>query len=149
MQLQRKFPTIVGWHCFNYQLELGVNDAVKSCSEINYFKAFMDKLSLYSMSMKNQCAFRIVQPYLAQNRIGKVLDVCWVSSSYRAVCAVWRSYDALYKHFSEAAVVIRHKRAAPFFWFNLFRKQQCLLATWKYVSAAVQKLSQECNHVNL
>jgi len=36
-------------------------------------------------------------------KIGRVLDVRWVASSFRTVLAVWTSYPALYKHFSDAA----------------------------------------------
>jgi len=108
VKLKQMFPNIIGWHCLNHRLELGVGDAVKSCSEINHFKAFMDKLySLYSMSTTNQRALENCAEALGSelNRIGRVLGVRWVASSYRAVRAVWKSYDALYKHFSESAVV--------------------------------------------
>ena len=37
------------------------------------------------------------------NKIGKILDVRWVASSFRAVKAVWNSYPVLYSHFCKSA----------------------------------------------
>jgi hypothetical protein len=52
-KLTISFPRLISWHCFNHRLELAVSDAVKSCTEINHFKAFIDSLyALYSMSRK-------------------------------------------------------------------------------------------------
>lgn len=105
--LKERFPSIIGWHCFNHRLELSVHDAVKSCTEINAFKIFMEKLySLYSMSPKNRryletCASDLNVELL---KIGKILDVRWVSSSFRTVKAVFLSYSALFEHFSRASV---------------------------------------------
>lgn len=96
------FPRLTSFHCFNHRLELSVSDAVKSCSAVNYFKIFMDALySLYSQSPKCQreladCAAEVD---VQLNRIGRVFDVRWVSSSCRAVKVVWRCYYALYCHF--------------------------------------------------
>jgi hypothetical protein len=89
----------------NYRLELSMHDAVEACTEVNHFKVFMDKLYvLYSTSPKNRrllevCAAGIEGELL---KIGRVLDVRWVASSYRAVKAVWISYPALHAHFSTA-----------------------------------------------
>lgn len=102
-RLKAKFPLIVSWHCFNHRLELSVNDAVKSCTEINHFKSFMDMLyAIYSMSPKlqrelSECAKELEVQLM---RIGRVLDVRWVASSCRTVKAVWRSYEALFAHFT-------------------------------------------------
>ena len=106
-QLKRKFSNVISWHCLNHRLELGVHDAVKACTEINHFKLFMDKLcSLYSMSPKSQRALESCAATLGLqlNRIGRVLDVRWVASSFRAVSAVWKCYAALHQHFKESAV---------------------------------------------
>jgi hypothetical protein len=106
VQLKEKYPNLISWHCFNHRLELAVHDAVKACTEINHFKIFMEKLySLYSMSPKNrralqQCATDVGAEL---HKIGRVLDVRWVASSYRAVKAVWTSYPALYAHFVKAS----------------------------------------------
>ena len=37
------------------------------------------------------------------NKIGKILDVRWVASSFRAVKAVWNSYPVLHSHFCKSA----------------------------------------------
>ena len=94
------------WHCFNHRLELAVNDAITSCSEVNYFKHFMDKLYyLYSQSPKSrraleQCTRDVGGELL---KIGRILDVRWAASSFRSVHAVWKSYAALHKHFTRAS----------------------------------------------
>jgi len=94
------------WHCFNHHLELALSDAVKCCTQVNHFKCFMDTLyALYSQSPKCQrelaeCAKELD---VQLSRIKRVLDVRWVASSCRTVTAVWRSYKALYEHFSRRA----------------------------------------------
>ena len=66
----------------------------------------MDTLyALYSQSPKCQrelaeCAKELD---VQLSRIKRVLDVRWVASSCRTVTAVWRSYKALYEHFSRKA----------------------------------------------
>jgi hypothetical protein len=42
--LKEKFSSIIVWHCANHRLKLAVHDAVKTVSEINRFKSFIDKL---------------------------------------------------------------------------------------------------------
>lgn len=90
----------------NHRLELAVSDAVDEVNAINHFKAFMDKMhNLYGQSNKNsrellQAAEEVGTQVL---KIGRVLTVRWVASSFRAVKAVWRSYEALNKHFENAA----------------------------------------------
>lgn len=67
----------------------------------------MDKLySLYSQSPKNQreLANCVAELDIQLTKIGRVLSVRWVASSYRAVSAVHRNYSALYAHFTSAAV---------------------------------------------
>lgn len=89
-KLKEKFPNLIGWHCFNHRLELSVNDCVNACTELNHFKIFMQKLyTLYSASPKNRpalekCAADVGSELL---KIGRVLDVRWVASSFRAVKA--------------------------------------------------------------
>ena len=34
-RLKARFPQLMTWHCLNHRLELAVNDAVKSCTQIN------------------------------------------------------------------------------------------------------------------
>jgi len=43
-KLQEKFPNIVGWHCFNHRLELSVHDVLKSVTDVNHFKMFLDNI---------------------------------------------------------------------------------------------------------
>lgn len=103
-KLRSRFPLVIPWHCFNHRLELSVHDAVKCCNEINNFKSFMDLLySTYSMSPKcmrelAECAKDLE---VQLTRIGRVLGVRWVASSFRSVKAVWNSYTALHTHFLE------------------------------------------------
>ena len=85
-QLKAKFPLIVSWHCFNHRLELAVSDAVKCCTQINHFKAFMDTLyAVFSQSPKCQRELvdRARELEVQLRRIGRVLDVRWVASSCR------------------------------------------------------------------
>ena len=104
--LKSMFPKVIGWHCWNHRLELAVNDAVKNCTEINHFKMLMDKLySIFSMSPKHQrslvaCAAELS---VSLRRIGRILDVRWVASSFRTVNAVWSSYEALVKYFQNCS----------------------------------------------
>ena len=103
-KLKSRFPQLLTWHCMNHRLELSVGDAVKSCTEINQFKIFLDTLyALYSMSPKmhrelGECAKEVENQLY---RIGRILDVRWVASSCRSVKAVWQSYSALFLHFSD------------------------------------------------
>ena len=54
-QLKAMFPLLVTWHCFNHRLELSVSDAIKSTTQVNHFKIFLDTLfALYSQSTKCQ-----------------------------------------------------------------------------------------------
>ena len=105
-KLKARFPQTLTWHCLNHRLELADGDAVKSCTEINHFKIFLDTLyALYSMSPKmltelGECAKEVeTQVY----RIGRILNVRRVASSCRTVKAIWQSYSALSLHFSEKA----------------------------------------------
>lgn len=61
--------------------------------------------ALYNQSTKNkaelgQACRELDQQFL---KIGRVLDVRWVSSSLRAVEATWKSFPALCKHFQDAS----------------------------------------------
>ena len=77
-KLKAKFPKLISWHSFNHRLELSVHDAIKSCTECNHFKIFMDSLyATYSMSPKcyrelAECARELEIQLL---RIGRVLNV--------------------------------------------------------------------------
>ena len=103
--LTDKFPSVIFWHCANHRLELSVADTVKDVSGVNRFKSFLDKLYvIYHASPRNSrelhsCA-KLLEVELL--KIGRVLSTRWVSSSFRAVFAVWNNYAALVNHFEEA-----------------------------------------------
>ena len=105
-KLKEIFPTIIFWHCANHKLELAVNDCVASVAGINHFKIFMDKLySIYSASPKNRIELQQAASALDSElqKIGRILDTRWVSSSYRATSAVIRSFSSLAKHMKIAS----------------------------------------------
>lgn len=90
----------------NHRLELAVNDAVDEVQAVNHFKVFMDKLhNLYSQSNKNSRELMEAAQEVGSQvlKIGRVLNTRWVASSFRSVKAVWRSYEALNRHFENAA----------------------------------------------
>ena len=106
VRLQSLFPNLVVWHCAAHRLELAVGDVVKEMAAVNHFKMFMDKLySLYSTSNKNRVELKECADALDVQlcKIGRVLDTRWVALSLRAVEAVWKSYPALHRHFTQAA----------------------------------------------
>jgi hypothetical protein len=105
-ELVRLYPNIVTWHCLCHRIELSVGDTMKDVAGTSHFKIFMEKLySVYSMSPKNQ---REVNAAAAEldvrlRKIGKMLTIRWVASSFRAVSAVHQNYSALHKHFCAAS----------------------------------------------
>jgi len=105
-QLKSKYPGIFTWHCLNHRLELAVHDAQRDIAAINHFRSFLDTVySLFNQSSKNQRELKEASVELEAQilRIGRVLDVRWVASSFRTIKAVWVSFEALAKHFSIAA----------------------------------------------
>ena len=60
---------------------------------------------MYSASPKNRRALERCASELGTQmlKIGRVLDVRWVASSFRTIHAVWNNYAALHAHFSQAA----------------------------------------------
>ncbi len=105
-RLTARYPNLFTWHCMNHRLELAVSDAVDEVQAVNHFKAFMEKIhNLYSQSNKNsrellEAAQEVGSQVL---KISRVLSTRWVASSFRSVKAVWRSYEALNRHFENAA----------------------------------------------
>ncbi len=90
--MKEKIPNIFLFHCLSHRLELSVGDVRKDVGGTNRFVSFMDKLySLYSTSPKNTCALWTIcsELHLQFLKIGRVLGVRWVSSSFRTVKAVW------------------------------------------------------------
>lgn len=105
-KLKDKYPLIFSWHCMNHRLELAVNDSLKDVSATNHFKCFIDSLYvLYNGSPKNQTELREICHDLDVLflKIGRVLSVRWVASSWRAVNVVWKIFPALYNHLYTAS----------------------------------------------
>lgn len=90
----------------NHRLELAVSDAVDEVQAVNHFKVFMEKFhNLNSHSNKNaqeplEAAQEVGSQVLS---VGRVLSTERVASSFCSVKAVWRSYEALNRHFENAA----------------------------------------------
>ncbi|XP_060882119.1 E3 SUMO-protein ligase KIAA1586-like [Metopolophium dirhodum] len=105
-RLKDIYPLIFTWHCLNHRLELAVNDSVNDITSINHFKAFLDSLyALYNRSPKNQNELKkeCAELDVLFLKIGRVLTVRWVASSFRAVQVIWKTYPALYQHLSTAS----------------------------------------------
>lgn len=106
-RLKEIYPLIFNWHCLNHRLELAVNDTMKDLTAINHFKSFIDSLYvLYNNSPKNKNELKDACNELDVIfvKIGRVLDVRWVASSWRAVSAVWKTFAALSKHFYDSSI---------------------------------------------
>ncbi|KAJ3582687.1 hypothetical protein NHX12_000371 [Muraenolepis orangiensis] len=105
-RLTARYPNLFTWHCMIHRLELAVSDAVDEVQAVNHFKVFLEKIhNLYSQSNKNsrellEAAQEVGSQVL---KIGRVLSTRWVASSFRSVKAVWTSYEALNRHFENAA----------------------------------------------
>ncbi len=83
-----------------------MSDAVDEVNSVNHFKTFVQKLySLYSVSNKNERELANAAAEVGSQllRIGRILDVRWVASSFRTVRAVWTSLDSLVQHFKNAS----------------------------------------------
>lgn len=109
---QLKKISIFLWHCMRHRIELAIGDSVKSVTQINHVKSFLDKLySGYSQSptaqRKLEASTVMVESELF--KIGTVLDVRWVASSYRSMNAVWKSYATLYHHSTDSDKSAKHK----------------------------------------
>lgn len=105
-RLKEKYPLIFSWHCMNHRLELAVNDSLKDIIATNHFKSFIDSLYvLYNASPKNQTELKDIcnDIDVMFQKIGRVLSVRWVASSWRAVNVVWNIFPALCNHFSNVS----------------------------------------------
>ncbi|XP_044154702.1 E3 SUMO-protein ligase KIAA1586-like [Bufo gargarizans] len=102
-RIVREFPNIVIWHCLSHRVQLALDDAINSVSQVNHFKMFLEKIySIYHVSNKHQLELHNIAADLELEivKIGRILGPRWVACSARAAKAVWRAYPALYKHFS-------------------------------------------------
>ncbi|KAK0133589.1 E3 SUMO-protein ligase KIAA1586 [Merluccius polli] len=105
-RLTTRFPNLFTWHCMNHRLELAASDAVDEVQAVNHFKVFLEKIhNLHSQSNKNLRELLEAAKELGSQvlKIGRVLNTRWVASSFRSVKAVWTSYEALNRHFENAA----------------------------------------------
>lgn len=101
-RLLEKFPNIVVWHCWSHRLQLALDVAIKSVSQVNHFKIFLDKIyTYYHASTKNQSELSKIAEDLAVdiNKTGRVFGPRWVACSLRTAKAVWKTYPVLYYHF--------------------------------------------------
>ena len=96
------YPNLTTWHCLSHRLEIAVGDSVVDVRGVNHFKIFLDRLySLFSASSKNQREITKISNEISSQflKIGRILDVRWVASSFRTVNAVWRSFSSLHAYF--------------------------------------------------
>lgn len=141
-KLREKFPKLFLWHCMCHRLELAVGDAVNCVTQVSHVQAFLDKLySVFSQSPKAQRELKecAAQVHCELLKVGRVLDVRWVASSYRGLLAIWKSYPALYRHSSESdsAKDSKHK--------SMFSGIKAVLASKQFVhNLAVLLDSLEC-----
>ena len=99
-KLKEMFPNILLWHCMCHHIELAVGDSVRSTNQINHVQVFLDKLYTVYNQPKAQrelaeCASSLD---IEIKKIGRVLGVRWVASSFRALDAIWENYPALVQH---------------------------------------------------
>lgn len=82
---------------------------MKDINATNHFKSFIDSLYvLYNNSPKNKNELKDICSELdiIFVNIGRVLDVGWVASNWRAVKSVWRTFPALSQHFHSSSLDI-------------------------------------------
>lgn len=105
-RLCEKYPRLFIWNCLNHRLELAIADALDDVAAINHFKCFMDSLySLFSQSPKCQRELTEVSADIncQLQKIGRILGVRWIASSYRSVRAVWNCVTALHSYFRQSS----------------------------------------------
>ena len=86
-RLNDRYPNIIIWHCLCHRVQLALDDAIKGISQVNHFKAFLDKLySLYHQSNKNQAELHQVANDLGLGiqKVGRVFGPRWVACSVRS-----------------------------------------------------------------
>jgi len=94
------------FHCMAHRLELAIHSTVKEINPIGHFRILLDSLyAFYSRSPKNQRELEQHANDVAVEllKVGRVFDVRWVFSSFRAVRALWRDHPALCNHLQAAA----------------------------------------------
>jgi len=89
------------FHCMAHRLELAVHNTVSSVTEASHFQMLVDTLyAMYSRSPKNQRELELHAQETSVHllKVGRVFDVKWIFSSFRATKALWRDHPALSKH---------------------------------------------------
>ena len=92
--------------------ELALGDAVKSVPQVVHVKSFLGKLySFFGQSPKAQRKLEDCATHNELVKIGRVLDVRWVASSFWGLQAVWKNNSALHKFttVSDTAPNSKHK----------------------------------------
>ena len=87
----------------NHRLELAVADAIKEIDAFHSLESLFNEIySLYSLSSKLQRELKEIASKLdvELKKIGKVFTIHWAASTYRAVNALWSSFQALHEHFN-------------------------------------------------
>lgn len=123
--LKDKYPLIFNWHCLNHRLELAVSDTMKDINATNHFKSFIDSLYvLYNNSPKNKNELKNIcnELDIIFLNIGRVLDVRWVASSWRAVKSVWRTLPALSNHFYVSSLDMNRDTKTRSKYLGLYKK---------------------------
>lgn len=100
----QQFPGVSICHCLAHRIQLTLDDVIKEVNEVNNFRYFLDKLySYYHASNKHQREINNISKELGTEviKIGRIFGPRWAACSARTTTAVWRSYQALYVHFSQ------------------------------------------------
>ena len=93
-----KRTDLLTFHCMNHKLELAVHDAVLITTKVSRLRMFIDFLFSYYSRSPDHCrmVYSVSETLGTEIRkIGKIVDVRWLSSSYRSIDAVYDSYPVL------------------------------------------------------
>lgn len=104
--LQSKYPNLVVFHCMAHRLELAVKQAIDDVNSVSHFRDLIDSIyKLFSMSPKNQRELNDAAAETAVQllKVKKIFDVRWVFSSYVAMKAFLRNFEALHTMLVKAA----------------------------------------------
>lgn len=95
---------LVGWNCLIHQVELSVKGSVKKFTAMDDLKGlFAWVRSHYEHKPKNWNQLDMVARTngLKVVKIGRMFDIRWTPSTYRAVCNMWSSLPAIVRHLVE------------------------------------------------
>jgi hypothetical protein len=86
-----------------HRLELAIKNCVDTVNAVSRFRMFVDELyKVFSMSPKNQRGIESVAQDVSVQllKVQEFFDVRWVFSSFIAVKAILRNYEALFAFFT-------------------------------------------------